>query len=357
MLMLYILQMTVNCKQPAKLAMPVLILLPLLLLSYGVGNIHCSNVHDNSIDRQALLDFKKGVSGDPYGALSNWNMSSHFCRWNGVTCTLKRRPLRVMWLILTRKGLSGQISSSLGNLTFLDYLDLSDNNFFGPLPLLGRLQQLQDLYLYNNNLSGIIPDALTNCSSLAYLDISLNSLVGSISPKFGLLSNLVSVSLADNQLAGTIPNELGQLKNLEYLILGRNRLSGEIPHSIFSLSSLKSLGLDYNMLAKASLPPNIGELFPNLTQITLENNSFEGPIPASLGNALRLQVIDLSRNNFSGQIPASLGNLTNLTKLILNNNHLVARDNQDWEFLNALRNCRSLERLDLAFNELQGPIP
>ena len=190
-------------------------------------------------------------------------------------CTWTRRQWRVLSLTLTGKGLSGQISSSLGNLTFLNYLDLSDNNFFGPLPLLSGLQQLQYLFLNNNNLSANIPDALTNCSNLIDLDISSNSLVGSISPKFGLLSNLVSVSLADNQLNGSIPSELGQLRNnLEYLILGGNRISGEIPASIFSLSSLTSLSLDNNMLDKASLPPNIGELLPNLIQLTLQNNSF-----------------------------------------------------------------------------------
>ena len=96
-------------------------------------------------------------------------------------------------------------------------------------------------------------------------------MAGSISPKFGLLSNLVSVSLADNQLEGSIPSELGQLRNnLEYLILGGNRLSGQIPASIFSLASLISLSLDHNMLDKASLPPNIGELLPNLVQLTLK---------------------------------------------------------------------------------------
>jgi len=238
--------------------MPMLILLPLLLLCYGVGNIHCSTVHDNSGDLKALLDFRQGIPSDPYGAMSNWTMDSHFCRWNGITCTWERRQWRVLSLTLTGESLSGQISSSLGNLTFLNYLDLSDNNFFGPLPLLGGLQQLQYLFLNNNNLSGNIPDALTNCSNLAYLNISSNSLVGSISPKFGLLSNLVAVILSDNQLDGSIPTDLGQLRNLEYLILGGNRLSGQIPASIFSLSSLISLSLDHNMLDKASLPPNIG---------------------------------------------------------------------------------------------------
>ena len=52
-------------KQPAKLAMPMLILLPLLLLCYGVGNVHCSKVRESSTDLLALLDFKhkQGITG------------------------------------------------------------------------------------------------------------------------------------------------------------------------------------------------------------------------------------------------------------------------------------------------------
>jgi len=358
--MLNILQVTVKyimyrSEQPAKLAMPMLILLPLLLLCYGVGNVRCSTVHDSSIDLQALLDFRQGITGDPNGALSNWTMRSHFCHWNGVECTLEQ-PRRVVGLQLTSQSLSGKISSSLGNLTFLNYLVLSYNNFIGPLPLLGRLQQLQILYLNNNNLSGIIPDEIANCSNLTAIDLSFNLLVGSIPPKLGLLSKLGYLSLMSNQLNGSIPGELGQLK-LKTLRFGDNRLSGEIPQAFFRLSSLQYLSLELNMLGKA-LPPNIGELLPNLIELTLENNKFEGPIPGSLGNnAMGLEMIDLSSNNFTGRIPPSLGKLSNLTVLNLHDNQLVASNNQDWEFLNALRNCRSLKLLFLSNNELQGSLP
>jgi len=322
-----------HSKRLATVAMPMLILLPLLLLCYGVGNV-CSTVHENSRDLQALLDFKQGVS-DPSGALSNWTRNTHFCRWTGITCTLTRRPLRVLSLTLRGKNLAGKISSSLGNLTFLGYLDLSSNNFVSPLP-----------------------DALTNCPNLYYLDLSSNLLSGSIPPQLGLLSNLKYLSLHSNKFEASIPGELGQLVNLQSLLLNENSLSGEIPHAIFNnLSSLQYLYLHSNSLGKA-LPSNIGELLPHLIELALENNTFEGPIPASLGNsALGLQVIDLSWNNFTGKIPTSFGNLSSLTFLSLQKNNLVARDDQDWEFLNTLRNCKSLKTLSLSFNKLQGSIP
>lgn len=318
-----------STRQPVKLAM--LLLFALLLLCNGVSNVNCSTVHENNVDLHALLDFQRGITNDPKGALSNWRNTTHFCRWNGVNCT-KTRPFRVSSLILTDQGLEGQISSSLGNLTFIKKLDLSYNNFVGPLPILGHLQQLQTLYLNNNHLNGVISDSLANCSNLTNLDLSVNSLVG------------------------TIPDELGQLPSLKWLLLGNNKLSGEFPLAILNLSaSLQHLSLESNMLGK-TLPPNIGNLL-SLKGLSLFNNMFEGHIPASLGNALGLEVIDLSNNSFTGQIPTSLGKLSNLTKLNLQNNKLEASNNQEWEFLNALTQCRSLQVLSLGYNQLHGSIP
>ncbi|KAM0822267.1 hypothetical protein ACQ4PT_071605 [Festuca glaucescens] len=365
-------------KQPAKLDM--LLLLALLLLCNGVGYVHGRTIHENSVDLHALLDFKKGITSDPQGALNNWTTNTHFCRWNGVNCTTTR-PFRILSLNLTAQNLQGQISSSLGNLTFIESLDLSHNNFVGPLPILGHLQKLQILYLNSNHLNGTIPDSLGNCSSLAYLDFSVNSLVGAIPPKLGSLSNLFYldlsvnllqgaipqklgslsnlgyISLKSNQLEGSIPRDLGRLSKLQVLILGQNRLSGEIPHDFFNLLAiLKYLSLESNMLGKA-LPPNIGDNLPNLIQLALDGNSFEGPLPSSLGNASLLQLLDLSNNSFTGQIPTSFGKLSNLTTLNLELNNLEARDDKGWEFINALRNCRSLTSLSLSYNQLQGSIP
>ena len=121
--MLNILQVTVKCtmhhsEQPARLAMPMLVLLPLLLLCYGVGNVHCSKVHDSSIDLQALLDFKHGITIDPNGALNNWTMRSHFCHWNGVECTLEQ-PRRVRGLQLTSQRCQAKSAHLLATLLSL----------------------------------------------------------------------------------------------------------------------------------------------------------------------------------------------------------------------------------------------
>lgn len=161
----------------------------LLLLCYGAGNVRCSTLHGNSTDLMSLLDFKNRVTSDPYGALNSWTTSTHFCQWSGVNCS-STPPYRVTELNLPGKNLDGNISSALGNLTSLRKLDLSDNRFGGPIPILGKLQHLNTLYLGGNHLQGVIPETLTNCSNLAVLNLSLNNLNCVIPPKIRFLSNL-----------------------------------------------------------------------------------------------------------------------------------------------------------------------
>lgn len=365
-------------KQPKKLA--VLILFTLLLLCYGVGNVSAA-VHENSVDLQALLEFKQGISSDPKGALSSWNTNTHFCRWNGVNCSVTRRPLRVTELNFMGQGLTGQISSSLGSLTFLEKLDLSNNNFRGPVPLLRNMQQLKLFYLNNNFLDGIIPaDAFTNCSQLSFIDLSTNYLAGSVPPNIGFLpslmylylhvnnltgpipptlgnaTSLVELSLSTNRLEGYIPDELGHLTNLSSLMLNENFLSGGIPQALLSLSSLQFLDLGTNTLSNV-LPPNIGNALPNLIDLIMPSNTFGGRIPSSIGNISSLERLDLSSNNFIGEIPSSFGNLLKLNYLFLSDNKLEAKDSQGWEFLNALGNCNYLQKLSMQKNLLQGVIP
>ncbi|KAK1618127.1 hypothetical protein QYE76_023644 [Lolium multiflorum] len=284
-------------KQPAKLAM--LLLLAFLLLCDEVGNVHGKTIHENSVDLHALLDFKKGITNDP-PALSNWNTTIHFCLWNGVHCTTTR-PFRISSLNLTGQNLQGHITSSLGNLSFLNQLDLSYNSLFGTIPILNHLQQVQNFYVNNNNLTGINPDALSNCSSLVSLDFSSNLLVGIIPPKLGFLLNLEYINFKSNKLEGSVPDEFGKLPKLQQLLLADNRLSGEFPQSIGNLTSLKNLVLTGNNLS-GEVPQSIGKL-TQLIELSLGNNKFEGPLPLSLGQLTQLTRLFLGNNKFEGPIP------------------------------------------------------
>ncbi|CAL5057149.1 unnamed protein product [Urochloa decumbens] len=349
-----------------------------LMLSFGARMIQSSTIHVNTTDMLTLYHFKHTIT-DPREALISWNKTTPFCSWKGVTCS-PMYPGRVALLDLDGLGLVGQLSPSLGNLTFIERFNLSSNGFVGPLPHLNYLPELLVLDLSKNSLQGGIPPSLTNLSNLKVLDLSGNRLegpipleigslynllgldlsrnnfIGFIPSTFRNLSNLLQLGLATNQLKGSIPDELGTLSNLNKLILADNRLSGRIPPSIFELPTLVLLDLHLNMLDN-HLPSNIGNTLPNLQQLILGANQLEGRIPSSLGNALMLQTVDLQSNNFTGKIPTSFGRLSNLSVLSLDSNNLEARDSESWEFLYALRNCSLLKVLSVQENKLQGAIP
>jgi Leucine-rich repeat (LRR) protein len=304
-----------------------LVLKTLLLLFYGASGTNCSVVHGNTTDRRALLDFKEAITDDTTGALRDWNDSIHHCMWSGVSCST-RHPGRMTVLQLGGLNFTGQITPSIGNLTFLRELNLSNNHFSGQLPPLNRLIKLKYLFLGVNLLHENIQDALialTNCSELEWLGLRSNMLVGSIPRNIGSLSSLFIMSLSsnsltgnipptfsnitrleyiyldNNQLEGSIPEELFQLPDIERVTLSSNRLSGRVPAASFNQTSLLELDLGMNALS-GTLPSDIGDTLPDLMWFSLGANNFEGHIPASLGNASMLYHLDLSSNYFTGQI-------------------------------------------------------
>ena len=68
---------------------------------------------------------------------------------------------RLTFLWLYDDSLSGEIPKNIGELTFLDTLNLSYNQLSGTIPeSIGRLSQLNWLYFYLNQLSGVMPDSI-----------------------------------------------------------------------------------------------------------------------------------------------------------------------------------------------------
>ncbi|KAL1321794.1 hypothetical protein AAHE18_14G152000 [Arachis hypogaea] len=292
----------------------------------------------NESDHLALIKFKESISSDPFGVLSTWNSSTHFCNWQGVNCGSEHQ--RVTELTLDSYNLQGSISPYVGNLSFLRVLSLQRNNLHGHVPqTISRLFRLRALDLGNNNLVGEFPIGVSNCSKLLGLRLSHNHFGGQIPVEIGSLGNLerlylvsnkflgpiplsmwnlsslVILTVAYNNLEGNIPDEVGHLKNLVTISLGGNKMSGKIPHSLYNLSSLSGLILSFNQF-EGSLPSNMFSNLPNLKDLELDGNQFSGPIPTSITTAFGLQIVDFSYNNFAGQVP-NLGSLRNLSALFL----------------------------------------
>ncbi|CAN1143754.1 Probable LRR receptor-like serine/threonine-protein kinase At3g47570 [Linum perenne] len=342
------------------------------------------------------------VTGDPLGALSSWNDSVHFCEWYGVSCS-KRHHGRVTVLNLSSHGLYGSISPHVGNLSFLKFLCLYNNNFIGEIPPeISHLHRLQRLSLHNNLLDGEIPSNISRCfnliifdvchnklvgrlpwkfsqlNKLQYLNVRSNNLSGSIPLAFGNLSSLLEFDGGENQLSERVPNTLGRLKSLTGLYLNFNNLSGEIPASIFNLTSLTKMLFDFNYLLNGSLPWNLGISLPNLEQFDVGVNQFTGSVPPSLSNASNLVQLGLCSNNFRGIMPSMAGsnklkwfgiafnslgsgkpNDLSFLSSLTNATNLISLDGNDLSgtILSSIGKLKSLEKLHLYNNKLSGYIP
>ncbi|KAG2701473.1 hypothetical protein I3843_06G043000 [Carya illinoinensis] len=329
-------------------------------------------------DRLALLEFKKGITHDPFMVFSSWNNSIDFCEWRGVTCGHRHR--RVTKLHLAAKELVGSISPFIGNLSFLRILKLQNNSLIHEIPPeIGRLRRLRSLALHNNTISGRIPTNISGCMHMENLSLANNNLVGEIPvelsslsklkifsvgsnrlkgiipPFLGNLSSLEVLSAPLNNLSGSIPHSLSNLMNLKYIALGANLLSGTIPSQVFNLSSVTNFDVGVNQI-HGSLPLDLGITFPNLENFALSMNKFTGSIPPSISNASNLRFITIAGNYFTGNVP-SWEKLQKLQWLSTTDNPLGRGEADDLSFLFSLTNATFLELLAINNNSLGGVLP
>ncbi|KAJ8770544.1 hypothetical protein K2173_018035 [Erythroxylum novogranatense] len=347
----------------------------ILLLSSNF--LRCqANSLGNETDRIALLQFRNGISIDPFGIFDSWNDSHSFCNWYGITCS--HRHQRVTSLNVAGKSLFGTISPYIGNLSFLKTFVLADNSFTGEIPQeVGSLFRLRCFNLSRNILGGDIPTNLTRCTKLETVQFAYNKLVGKIPEGIGYLVELKFLnfrqnfltgklphslgnltllsyfSVAFNKLTGEIPVEIGKLSSLTRFRIGVNSISGTIPEALFNISSLNVFSVPVNQIC-GSIPYDIGLKLPSLLSFRIGGNRFFGSIPESFGNASKLEAFDIGNNNFVGQVPITLGNLKNLRRLKLFNNGLGSRSANDLVFLTSLKNCTNLNILSLSSNNFGG---
>ncbi|KAL2349550.1 hypothetical protein Fmac_003550 [Flemingia macrophylla] len=170
----------------------------------------------------ALIAFKNRVS-DPGNNLGSWDPSLVTpCTWFHVTCD--DNDVNVIRLDLGLFNLSGTLAPELGQLPYLQYLEL-----------------------FGNSLSGNIPQELGN------------------------LNSLISMDLYDNQLEGNIPASFGNLKSLKFLRVNDNKLAGIIPREVLDLN-LQVFNYSNTNLRK----PTVASNFESFPMESFANNKFGG---------------------------------------------------------------------------------
>ncbi|KAM3238014.1 hypothetical protein P3L10_013044 [Capsicum annuum] len=212
-------------------------------------------------------------------------------------------PLSLELFFMSNGNRTGEIPSSVCNLTSLRVLDLA-----------------------RNNLKGAIPQCLGNMNDqLVVLDMQHNSLSWNLQTTFSSGSQLKSFNLHGNNLEGKIPTSLANCKQLEVLDLRNNNLNdaflcgwlqmvdlscnaftAELPTSLFhNLKSMKRI--DDTMMAQRDYQDSVTVVTKGMelevvrilslyTTMDLSSNKFEGHIPSVLGDLIALRVLNLSHN-------------------------------------------------------------
>lgn len=362
----------------------------------------------NPDDSDSLLSLNISVA-PPHPRL-NWSQSVDCCLWEGIHCD--DTSSRVISLLLPSRGLTGTLSLSITNLTYLSNLNLSHNTLYGPLlsGFFSSFNQLRFLDLSYNHFSGELPSSYneTTVPPLHTLDLSsnlfngaipssfLHSVVGTFLTSFNLshnnfkgsiptptlcinnnrnsfTSSLRFLDFSFNNFDGQISNGLGLCSKLEIFRAGFNSLPGQLPSDIYDVAGLQELSLPRNKLS-GNIDFRILRL-TNLRSLELYSNLFEGPIPPDIGQLYNMENLQLHINNLTGFLPSSLGNCTNLTTLILRVNHLagnlstfdfspfvrlttldLGNNNFTGNFPPSLYLCKSLTAIRMASNQLTGQL-
>uniref|UniRef100_M1B5G6 Peru 2 n=1 Tax=Solanum tuberosum TaxID=4113 RepID=M1B5G6_SOLTU len=316
-------------------------------------------------------------------------MSRDCCSWDGVVCD--DMTGHVIELDLGCSGLVGTIdsNSSLFQLSHLQRLDLSLNNFSNShiSPEFGRFSSLTHLDLSGSYFSGQIPFEISylsklhsfrlstnigfvglpsyfgpiqrlaahdfklllqNLTQLRELDFSFINISSTIPPNFS--SHFTTLSLGLTGLYGIIPERIFHLPNLKKLDLSSSyELSGYFPKTKWnnntSLRKLELSGVNFS----DNIPESLGYHLTSLNYFSLSHCKLWGPIPKSLSNLTHIEYLYLDGNLLNGTIPLGMFSLLSLIYLELSHNHFSGQL-EDFK-------SNSLFYIGLSNNQLEGHLP
>ncbi|KAI9101403.1 hypothetical protein K1719_023885 [Acacia pycnantha] len=345
------------------------LLLCFLIFTIMLPKVACGlRVHCNEKDHNLLLNFKHTVL-DPSAILSSWSDEQDCCEWIGVQCDNTTGRVNKLSLPCSANTcedykshcLTGELRLSLLQLKFLNYLDLSYNDFQAiilndyvncPLHSCQNSSNLRYLDLsYNEDLHVDNLHWLSLLPSLKLLRLSGINLQGRVDwTRLGtLLPSITELYLDTCQLRNINPSlQYVNLTSLEIISLSDNAFSYLLPDWLFNHSDVIFVDLSNNNF-QGQFPKTLPNL-RKLQVLNIKHNKLSGSIPGWLGQLEYLQEVDVSENLLSGLIPSTLGNLSSLTHLLVFSNHLNA------SLPESLGQLFNLEALEFNDNHLTGHV-
>ncbi|MEM6715467.1 MAG: COR domain-containing protein [Cyanobacteria bacterium P01_C01_bin.147] len=200
---------------------------------------------------------------------------------------------------------------------------------------LGQLTQLRSLNLSENQLTAL-PESLGQLTQLRSLNLSYNQLTA-LPESMGQLTQLQELDLYGNQLT-TLPESLGQLFQLQTLNLGGNQLT--VFPGFTTLLNLRKLILSGNQFQAF---PDTLQAITSLESIHLINTGLR-KVPQWIRNFTHLRVLDVPENEIP-ELPDIFDNLSHLERVYLRENRLS-------DIPTSLGRVQNLERLELGKNPL-----
>lgn len=197
----------------------------------------------------------KGVSGKE-GLVTHLDLSNeHIFGGLDNACILFDLQ-HVYSLDLSLSNFSTTIPSRLGKLTKLSYLNLSNSGFVGHIPIsisaeFHKRSDIQHLVMINTKFSGELPTSIGNLSNMFTLELANCQFNGTLTDSLTALTKLIHIDLSFNQFYGLIPYSLFSISSLQEISLSHNKFSGQL-HEFPNASSsvLHTLDLNTNNLER-----------------------------------------------------------------------------------------------------------
>ncbi|CAJ0951102.1 unnamed protein product, partial [Mesorhabditis belari] len=214
-----------------------------------------------------------------------------------------------------------------------------------PVNALAKMQKLRNLVLDGNHLTTLPDYFLGQLIKIERFSMSRNDLSIVGEKTFHPSSNreLKLINLENNAIIILQSRAFAQLENLQQILLSGNRLQALESFSFVDMRNLKQIDLTGNQIVVISSYTFVN--LPQLERLSLSHNYIDNMERDIFSKVPKIEYLDLSHNKLKRLTCDQLSHINTIHHLNIARNELNSID------LTCVK--RSLQSLDLAFNELQ----